>query len=184
MAIRPASVVRPYDLIWSGDPALTLAPIPPEPVALPSEPAESLRDRVAAWKQDTAAILARNAELYDRALETGDWSPILKPGETPTKFRVRQIPGSVRRVLDRVWAGTEWREQVLFAFRLAVIDIIDGPIGSKIELSEHVGIDGKPTGLGPALPVEVCDALDRITLAIINDLGILIMQQKGAPPGK
>lgn len=182
--LRPVSVLRPYDLIWSGDPALALAPIPTAPVRLPDETDDELEARTDAWKAECDAIRARNSEAYNRAIETGDWTPILKAGDAPTRFRVRQVPGSTWRVFWRLWEGLGVREQMLLAFRVGVIDIIDGPIGSKIELTEHLALDGKPTGLGLVLPLEVCDTLDRIGEAIINDLSLLILQQRGGPPGK
>lgn len=184
MAIRPVSAIKPYDLIWSGDSALTLAPIPPEPVRLPDEADDELRARTEAWEAEATAIRARNTEAYSRAFESGDWSSILRAGETPTKFRVRQIPGSAWRALERVGNGLTPREWCYLVFRLGVVDILDGPVGAKIELTEHLGLDGKPTGLGPVLPVEVCDGLDRISPAIINDLSLLVLQQRGGPAGK
>lgn len=184
MAIRPVSAIKPYDLIWSGDSALKLDPLPPEPVALPDEAPHEIAARHVAWAAACEATRKRNSEAYSRAHESGDWSPLLRDGDAPCRFRVRQVPGHAWRAFERVWDGLAPREWCLLVFRLGVVDILDGPIGTKIDLVEHLGRDGKPTGLGLVLPVEVCDALDRISPAIIDELSLLILQQRSLSSGK
>lgn len=65
MSLKAQSNLKEYTLVFSGDPALTL----------PEDPAE--RERVLA-----------------HARETGDWSALVREGETPTGFVVSPMTGT------------------------------------------------------------------------------------------
>lgn len=67
----PPSLQKEYALVFSGDPAL----------ALPTDEKE-------------------RANVLRVARETGQWDGLLKVGERPTLFRMRQLPGSTR-----TWLG-------------------------------------------------------------------------------
>jgi hypothetical protein len=79
--IKAPSLLKLYTLIYSGDPALTLPP--------PDEPADAEQDGAA----DAPAPSARERALV-LARETGQWGTLITPGQTPTLFHLRPLPGT------------------------------------------------------------------------------------------
>lgn len=94
--IDTPSLQKPYDLIWSGDPALSLPEVPKE--------------------RETALRVAR---------ETGEWKPLLTNGLVPTLFKFRPIVGSARRYLMGEMKRGQLidAEITALAFRLGLVAI-------------------------------------------------------------
>ncbi len=166
----PPSRTGSFDLVFSADPALE------RPTRNEGEADEAWQKRLEEWHR--ALVQAR---------QTGDWSALIKPGAEPTRFRCRQVPGSVWRQVPRVLAEMGADEQFALLFRLAVTEIIHGPPNHKLRFAEHVDRDGHPTGLGQVLTNDTIDLLDRVEVAglrrgaIVSEIGSAIWEQRSAP---
>lgn len=173
MAFAPPSIATDYRLVSQFDPALET------PVRRADEKDDEWEKRGAAW-----------AETLNRARETGVWDALLKPGQQPTFFRVRQIPGPIFRTLDRVIAPLAMAERCALIVRVALIGIENGPPDHKIEIGEHVDLLNRPTGLGQVVTEKTIDVLDRVPIpgehagALVNELGTVIYDRRSRLPGK
>ena len=183
--IGPVSLTTDYRLVFSDDPALTLAPRPAPPDAAPDDTDESYAAKLTAWAEARDAVVASNRALHDRAMETGDWAAITRPGETPTVFHVRNVPGAQWAAFERLVKIEPLgdRERSSLAFRLAVIGI-DNADGIPLMKTEHTDRQGRRSGLGEILTAATTDALDRVTKVIVMELGALVQRQRGGPLGK
>lgn len=86
--IRLPSLQRDFDGYFSKDPAFEQSP--------PAPDADASEDAKAKYKLELDGY---NAKLK-AAWETGDWSALIKPGETPTKFVLGQVDRTTWRALD------------------------------------------------------------------------------------
>jgi hypothetical protein len=78
--IRPASLQSSYSLVWSRDPALSLEWYEDSPTLTDEQNAEA-----------RAKVDKERERLLRVARQTGNWQPLLKPGEAPTAFTFRQL---------------------------------------------------------------------------------------------
>jgi len=94
-----------FTIVWKNDPAL-------DPARLDQEHADDPQ------KPDFA-------DAYKRALETQDWSPLLKGTESPTVFTFRLLVGTTgKRIRDMVGSGAIGNIEGLgVVFRMACIGI-------------------------------------------------------------
>lgn len=141
--LRLPSNQREYDEYWSGDPAF-------------HQPADSDEAR------------AEHAAKIKRARETGDWSPLLIDGETPTKFVMRPIKGDQWRwLVDEATREDEHRMgPALFnqlMFRCAVVSVKN--LGMKVNEDQV-----RHKKLGMIAPKDIPDVLDSIDASIVTEL--------------
>jgi hypothetical protein len=179
--IAAPSLARDVRLVWSGDTALD-APVRRDSAArLPDESEDDHKEREEAWGKVLRA-------WWDRlriARETGDWEPLLKPGEQPTWFVMRWIPGDLWRQVPRVTGEMALPEQLALVVRLGLVGIENAPPGFKVELAQHVDVNGLKTGLGKVAVPELISKLDLVDTGIVTELGAVIAdRQNGGPPGK
>lgn len=109
--IRPPSNIKPYRAFWTLDPALRQPPDPPGDDA-------SDEDKAA---HETA--LAEYHQAVKVARETGDWSGIVRDGETPTEFVLEQIPLRYWHHIKKAFVEKRHDEAVLFSFCAALADV-------------------------------------------------------------
>ena len=86
--IRLPSLVKAYDAVYSGDPALKQPPAKPDDKAPESE--------LAAYKK---AITDHRATI-EACQETGDWSALTIEGQQPSKFVLGQIDRNIWRTIS------------------------------------------------------------------------------------
>jgi hypothetical protein len=113
--------------------------------------------------------LLQDANLLRVARETGDWSPVIIEGMTPTKFTLRPLQGRLLRKISDLEIGGATKNSVIV--RAAVIDVI-GLDGFKLKLEPD-----KEYGLGSIATQEFTDCLDFIDAGIVNELALLIWQR-------
>jgi hypothetical protein len=173
MGLRPPSLSKEYDEFYSGDPALIQPPDPPKDEA-----------------QNDAYLDARKE--YDAKLrvarETGQWQSLVVPGEAPTIFKLRPIPGELyRALLDKLGGGGVGPGRLnAQLFRCAVrgvtnlkdengldikIDLVPNPIA---ELREH----------GKIASPDIVDYLDGLDVRIVTELGELVFVRASRIPPK
>jgi hypothetical protein len=134
------SVADHYELIYSGDPAL----------ATPDDPNDP------AW-----------VEKLERARDTGDWGPLLKPGEEPSVFVFKNLPGSQwRRVMD-VASSVGPGEGTAIIFR-ASVKSVRGLGDFQVRTERH-------QKLGEIAKDDVIDLLDGIAVDIVRELANVAM---------
>jgi hypothetical protein len=153
--LAPPSLVRDTVLVYSQDPALD---------APPSDATDEERKR---WQH-----------RVDVARETGDWAPVLKPGQQPTRFVVRRIPGTTwRKIEDRIgFASIGAMEGMSLVLRAALKGV------------ENFG-DFKVThadedGIGSIAKADVIDLLDAVDPDIVAELGFQVLSRQRSTPGK
>ncbi len=184
----PPSNLREYDLIWIRDTAIQLEEAPARPSRDEGEAVEAYEARIEAARVEVEAITTRNAERYLRAaLETGDWSELLREGDKPTVFRCRQIPGAVWNAIAtwRAHRQPSDHEYLTLVFRAGVVGFKDAPQAVKAEFTDdHRNEANERTGVGRVLKASVTDGLHAISKAIVPEIGALIARQRGGPAGK
>src|SRR5690348_11362603 len=87
------SPVGTYRLVWSGDSAI-------KPIEYPPDAPEGDADAAAARKVAVAELEAKRANDWRVACETGQWAPLLVPGEKPTYFVFRTLGYSAFKAWD------------------------------------------------------------------------------------
>lgn len=152
--LRLPSNQNQYDDYWSGDPAFT-QPDPDDP--------ESVADHAAKVK---------------RARETGDWSPLIKPGQQPTKFIMRQLRSTqTNRIGDQYRRADEKKIGDLtlmeLIFRCALVKVVDSGI-KAIDEFKHV----THPELGQIVPDKVINALGEISDSIVQELAGAAIDRK------
>lgn len=145
---RAPSLQHEYTLVFSGDPALDL----------PVDEAE----------RETALRVAR---------ETGNWEPILKQGQIPTLFHVRQLTQSSAR-----WLGGEIRRRRLEPGEISVLALrlalrrVDNFDGHRVR---HEQIDDQE--LATIATIDMLFEVDPSNLDIgrtlVDELGSLVLQR-------
>lgn len=148
IATRPASNQREYDEFWSGDPAI---------VQLPADATDEQRKE--------------HAEKLKRARETSDWTGVVVPGSTPTKFVLRQIKGSqFRWIVDQCQRTDMYRigpaEMAQLIFRCAFVKVVSlgVPISDKQVRHQELGLIAHE---------DVTNTLDEIHVGIVTELADL-----------
>lgn len=160
MITRLPSNQKPYDLYWTGDPAL-LQP--------PTEPAEDADSTVKArYSRDKADYDLKLKLAYER----GQWDELVIPGRAPTKFVMHPVRGTlIRRLADRMLGGRIGKaEMKQLAFRMAVESIENC---DEFELGEPI-VDRE---YGAMAAESVADFLDGIDLDIVTELGGIVIKR-------
>ncbi len=178
------SLAEPYRLISQHDTALDLPPEPtaPMPRQAADESDEAFAVRAKAWAEPIRAW----GKPLRTARETGDYSALLKPGETPTIFVIRQISASewlrLDAALGRVRAKADDAEDAARAsgyllVRYAVLRLENAPPAATLPLA----VDPDHPELGPIQPVAFVDLFtgnDRILMEIAAVVG----ERRHTPP--
>jgi len=154
--LKPPSLQKQWDEFWSGDPAFQ------------PRPGKGASDK------DKEAYLKK----LEVARDTGNWSEFAIEGLNPTKFTMKQVPGTLlRKLVDRFTTGAIGpAELASLLFRAAIIEI------------ENLGFDHKikrvqVADYGALADQETVDMLDAIDVDIVTELGIVIRQRaEGASP--
>lgn len=170
--IRLPSTFRPYDVYFSGDPALKQSPDAPK--------ADASEDDIKAYVEAKKQYLATFFACHD----TGDWSPLLIEGQTPLKFVMLHVDRTTFRALvDRIGLPEsnprhigERLAQSLFV-RLALSSIV-GAEGLVVRRESDPQWDGWVM----AQP-EVIQVLDAADPRIVSELGLMV-QRKATLSGK
>ncbi len=180
---HPPSVTGPFDLISTFDPALAWPDVPAR------DPDESDPDYKARLERDFNPKRDEFARLLNTARETGLWSTVLKDGDPPTRFRVRQMPAKIWLQWDRVVARLAPVERAALAIRCVLLGAEHWIPGFTVGRSvEHLDLDGKPSGLGQIAPFDVIESFYAVapgTAAdeLITDLGAQILNRRGSTSG-
>lgn len=145
---RAPSNQQTYDLFWSGDPAFV---------------------------QGDSKEHERKLEV---ARDTGDWSPLLIQGQTPTKFVTRQIPGDLRRRLVDWYEAHKLgaRELDALLVRLAVTDVV-GFGDFRLKFTAH-------DDWGRIATTDLPNALDQYAPGAVAELAFQIFNRMMNPSGK
>jgi hypothetical protein len=145
--IQPPSAQHNFDIIWSGDDALDR----PGSDASPEAKAEF----------DCK---------FEQARLTGDWAGVLKPGQLPTRFEVRHIPGSLLRELF----ADDHPGVIMAAYALRLGLVAVRPVdGFDLKLEK----DPKHPAYGKIAAASVVDWLDANAPGCVNELGLAILER-------
>lgn len=114
---------------------------------------------------------------FEVASETGNYADICHPGQEPTRFIVQPLAGSVARKLldDRLSGRLGDMAFSALVFRVC-IKAIENP---EIEVKKVAD-----KRYGSIAAESVCDYLDSITPAIVNELGMTLFTRASAPRKK
>lgn len=151
-------------------------------MALKTQPSPLTQTFSLAWRWDPALDTDREdfEQAFKSARETCDFSGLIKPGEQPTMFVMRAIPGSVVRELMSL--DLEVLQSLALAFRIGLvrIDNLDIPSAPKVERA----IDHRYPQLGKMVTSDLADFLDALAAAyrpgfggILNDIGNEVMRR-------
>jgi hypothetical protein len=146
ITVRAPSNQKPYDDFWSGDSAFIQ----------PAEDAESI---------------AAHSVKVKRSRETGDWSELVVPGRTPTKFVMQAIKGEqIRWIYDRNRcsdAAKEMGTAIAWAlcFRCAIVEVVNLPIEFKVTFVDD-------PNLGRIADTNIVNLLDAADPSIVTELGL------------
>lgn len=180
MAIRPPSLVHVSAVPWSGDSALDLPDLHRYYDAASAKKKEradlnrsdiseaELADHIKKQEAEVEALRLKCADdlrKFEVSRETGDYSKIIKPGETPTWFHIRIIPGTLMRLLhgEMTTEAASGLALPSIALRIALV---------KIENMDGVSVsfrDEKP--YGRIASTDVIDSLDACSASIVNEVG-------------
>ncbi len=125
--------------------------------------------------------LPKNANAKDKkdharklksARERGDWSALLIGGSEPTAFKMNVLEGDQFRTLVSMNIGG--LELFQLAFRCAIADIENAGELTVTRVTHP--------RLGTIASADVTNALDKLSTAIVNELGALALERAGGPP--
>lgn len=159
--IRLPSLFRPYDAYVSVDPALKPAP------ELPSDATDEQRKASAEY---IATLVS--------CIDTGDWSALLIPGQTPLKFVLQHLDRTAfRSLIDRMGLpennarhiGEKLGQALLV--RLALVDIV-GAEGLRVRREADPQWDGWVMAQS-----EVIQILDAADPRIVGELALGIQRK-------
>ena len=164
--IRLPSIQRDYDWYWSGDEALHGPPVAPAD--------DASDDDKAAYK---TALDEYKAKLKS-ARDTGDWSALIKPGETPLKFVLCQVDREAWRALDDLRALPDTHDKHVSASLLLALL-------SRLAIKNIVGIDGMRVERKPdskwhdweMAQREIVTLLDAANRSIVSELGLCVFMR-------
>jgi len=154
MAINPHSLIKPYDEFSQFDPAF-----------------RQLADDA------TDADRSAYGAAVERCRETGDWNELLEPGQVPTKFRLRPIPGNVARVLRDLLQHRGAAEMASLYFR-AALEGVENLASREYVKAKRVNVPGIP---GEIADIDIANQLDAANPLIVSELGALILRRAEAP---
>lgn len=138
------SIASDYAFISRFDSAIDLGPTPDvgePPTRLDGESDAAFRARAEVW----AAPVREWERPLTLARETGDYTKILKPGEAPTIFKLRQLTASTWAKIDRYVDGLSDRERAQLVVRCAVV----GVEGLPLDKAHGPAVDKARPDLGP-----------------------------------
>ena len=178
------SLAEPYKLISQYDSAIDLPPEPnaPMPRRAEGESDEAFKARAEAW----AAPIREWGKPLRTARETGDYSAILKPGEVPTLFVIRQITSSewlkldaaTARIIAKAGGEDAGRAAAYLLVRYAVLRL-EGSAPPAAALTPAVDADHPELGaIQPAAFIDLFTGNDRIILEIASVVG----ERRHTPP--
>lgn len=163
--LRPPSLSKTFDLYYSGDPAFEQAPAKPAKDASDQERAE--------YKAALESYLAKVAVAHD----TNDWSALLKPEATPSKFVMQQIHRPTwRAVMDRAGLSADSprflgpNRVTAIAFRMAIQSIPD--LDADLKHVPDPSLDGWKMA-----PESIIDMLDQVDPGIVGELGMVLIKR-------
>jgi hypothetical protein len=164
--IRLPSIQRDYDWYWSGDPALVQ---PPVALAVDASDEDKAAHKIASDEYKAKLKACR---------DTGDWSPLLKPGEQPLKFVLCQVDRNAWRALDDrrslpSASSSHVSSGLLLALlaRLAIKDIV-GAEGVRVVRSPDSKFDDWTMA-----QAELVTLLDTANENIISELGLCVFMR-------
>lgn len=156
-----------FSLVYSGDPALQ-----PRPADLPKDAPD-----------DAKAQRKDDQDQYDAALkacrETGNWSPLVKPGDSPTVFRFEMPRGEQKRLVqDRAGvfvAASQHATASAFLFRATCKDASNWPASApKLTFVKDGGLD--------LLSSDIVEFLDEeVSQSVIGELSTQILMRFSGP---
>jgi hypothetical protein len=157
--IKLPSLQRPYDFIFSYDPALKAPPSKPEQGATD--------DEIDAYRKAIAEYSATLTACRD----TGNWAPLLIAGEIPLKFVLGHVDRSAfRAIADRCSLPDTSPQHIgdaqlaVLLTRLALIDVV----GTDLKI--HRAPDPEWNGWVMAQQ-DAIDRLDTADIRIVNQIG-------------
>ena len=169
MMLIPPSITTDYSMMYSGDPALDAPEAPPM---------DSSPDIVSCYE----LAKAEWAHRLTVARETGNWGGMIKAGHRPTVFRMRQIPGTIRRRLLDLCGGemsSRPTEFTSLCFRAAIVGIENlGDEKAKVERAHD------PILNASIATSTIVDRLDDIHLGIVGELGEAVLMRAIRPHPK
>lgn len=179
MSVKLAlTLAEPYRVISRYDSAINLPPEPaigPRPDRKDGESDEEFRARAEAW----AAPLREWGKPLRVARETGDYKPILKDGEQPTIFVLRQITATEWTAIDSALARVDGsRAAMLLLARIGVLRL-EGDAPTAANLAPEV--DAAFPELGKIQPPKFVDLFTG-TERILLELAEVIVDRRHTPP--
>ena len=153
------SLQRPYDFIYSKDPALK----PP-----PEKPAQGATDEeIDAYRKAAADYSAELTACRD----TGKWDAMILPGATPLKFVLGHVDRSAfRAIADRTSLPDSSPQHIgdaqlaVLLTRLALVDVVGTDL--KIYRTPDIEWNGWVMAQQDAI-----DRLDMADIRIVNEIG-------------
>lgn len=171
------SLTEPYRVISRYDSAIDLPPEPadvPMPDRLDDESAEDYGKRLLAWSAPVREWL-RPIRV---ARETGDYTPILKAGELPTVFVVRQISATEWVALENAMGRLEGnRAKFHLVCRYAVLRMEGAPAAANFAPEP----DKAFPELGPILPTRWVDLFTGAE-KILMEIAEIVVERRTASP--
>jgi hypothetical protein len=157
--IKLPSLQRPYDFIYSGDPALKPPPAKPDNGATD--------EQIDAYRKEAAEYSATLTACRD----TGNWAPLIRDGEVPLKFVLGHVNREAfRAITDRCSLPSSSPQHigdalacVLFA-RLALIDVV----GADLKIVRVADPDWNGWVMAPQAALDRLDMADR---RIVDEIG-------------
>lgn len=163
MTIKPLSLVGEYHLAWSGDPAFD-APPAPEGDAEPSPERKEWLERF------------RSAQ---RLGTKEAWQALLKPGQVPTLFRMRQVPQALAAKLISIARSGELDpvfELHPLCFRVALRGVENWAPGAELKVKHAT--DAHHGKLGQ---IATEDIVNAVSLMVSIELGSFVWQRVQSP---
>jgi hypothetical protein len=167
--IRLPSLFKPYDCYVPCDPALKQPPAVPEGAT-----EEQLKEHDEAYREYLATVLA--------CMDTGDWTPLLVPGQTPLKFVLAHVDRmALRALIDRMRLPAENPRHVgerlgqSLYVRLALVDIVGAEF--KVQREPDPQWDGWVMARA-----EVIQSLDAADARIVAELALAIQRKTFLSP--
>lgn len=160
---RPLSLTGEYHVAWSGDPAFD-APPAPEGDTPPSQERKE-------W-----------IERFQRARQLGTpeaWQPLLKPGQAPTLFRLRQVPAALASKLIAISRSGELDPQfelLPLAFRTALQGVENWAPGAELKIRHAT--DATHSKLGQIATEEI---VNSVGLLVSMEIGSFVWQRVQTP---
>jgi hypothetical protein len=157
--IRLPSLQRPYDFIFSQDPALKKPPSVPGSAATDEE--------IDAYRKEAAEYAATLTACRD----TGNWGPLIIDGEVPLKFVLGHVDREAfRAITDRCALPASSSEHIgdslaciLFA-RLALLDVV----GSDLKVQRSPDPKWNDWVMADKLSLDRLDLADK---RIVDEIG-------------